>query len=880
MDWANILYAASIIATVVVSGGIALYSAMRRDVPGARPFAGFSAFIGFMALFEGLSATSAGIEWALFWFNARHLSLALMPVFWLLFVLEYTGNHRLIPKTGQAALFIIPALTQVMIWTNASHGLWVKKQVGFLHQGSFLIADLSQRIYGPWTWVHLGYSYLLTLAGLIVLCFAALRANRRDRGQIRAVGIGTLVMTVVSILPVLALPRGFPFNLLVSGLAAGLAIIFYGAYRHRFLRSPLVFPEAHKTPLMLIFLFVALAFGISAAGYSYYQHYEKNYRIEVESLLSSIAELKVAEIVQWRKERLADASVLHGHENFTHLARRVFTHPSDTDAQRDMRLRLDKLRRAYAYRNLLLLDAGGRLRLSAADEASDQAVCEEVTRHLALIRKTGKPFFLDFHREQGTTIMLSVLVPLMVQNHTSGFVVMVIDPHIYLYPAIQRWPTPAKTAETLLVRRAGNRVEFLNELKFQKDTALRLSFPLSRSDLPAARAAMGEEGVMEGIDYRGKNVIAALKTIPDSPWFMVARMDKEEIYAPLRTRLWLLIATIGVCIVAAGLIVIFFWQRQTTRHALHEVETARALQASEEKFRKAFMTSPDIIAMIRWRDGQIISVNPGFLEITGYTREEAEGSVISELPIWTDPADRLKLVQNLKDCKETTNEEIRFRRKDGKSFFGLVSSSVLELGGEPHILSITRDITERKTAEEALARTHERLQRFLDSNIVGIIIAAADGKVLEANDYYLNMIGCSREELHNGVIDWRSFTPAEWLEADETAISQVRQTGVSAPYEKQYIRRDGVRVDILLAVTRLPGEEEQLAAFVLDITERKKIEREVSLLNEELEARVEERTAEIVAKNEQLEHLNRVFVDRELRMRELKDRISELEKKA
>jgi PAS domain S-box-containing protein len=142
------------------------------------------------------------------------------------------------------------------------------------------------------------------------------------------------------------------------------------------------------------------------------------------------------------------------------------------------------------------------------------------------------------------------------------------------------------------------------------------------------------------------------------------------------------------------------------------------------------------------------------------------------------------------------------------------------------------------------------------------------------------MIGFSREELQNGAVDWRAFTPPEWLEADENAIAQVRRTGVSSPYEKQYIRRDGVRVDILLAVTRLPGEEEQLAAFVLDITGRKKIEREVSLLNEELEARVRERTAEIVSKNEQLEHLNRVFVDRELRMRELKERIAELEKKA
>lgn len=880
MNWANTLYILLIIAVTALSGWMAFYSAKTPGIAGRRPFFCLAALIVLLAVLEGLSVVAPTVAWAHVWFDARFISLALLPVVWLLFILEYTGNTRLTRRPVIAALLLIPALTQVMIWTNSFHGLWTQKPVGFIQQGSFLIAQTAERIAGPWMWIHLSYSYALTLAGLIVLGVTAAGIDKKDKAQLITAGVGALIMSVAAALPAFGLPRGCPFNPMISGLAGGLMVIFYGMHRHRFLRLPLAIREEQSAPVMLIFLFAALALGISAAGYSYYQHYEKSYRIEFESLLSSIAELKVAEIVQWRKERLADASVLHDNENFTKLAGRLLSNPQDADAQRRIRLWLGKIRDAYSYSNLLLLDAGGRLRLSVADEASDQAVCDEVAKHLTVIRKTGSPFFLDFHREHGTTILLSVLVPLMEKTRMTGVVVLVIDPRIYLYPAIQRWPTPAKTAETLLVRRAGDRVEFLNELKFQKDAALRLTFPLSRRDLPAARAARGDQGIVEGIDYRGKSVIAALKTVPDSPWFMVARMDKEEIYAPLRTRLWFLIAILAVCIIAAGLIVIFLWQRQATRHALREVDAARALQASEEKFRKAFMTSPDMIAIIRWRDGRVISVNPGFLKITGYTREEAEGSAIGELAIWADPGDRQRLIQILKNCKETTTEEIRFRRKDGTPFFGLVSSSALILDGAPHILSITRDITERKNAQEALSRTHERLQRFLDSNIVGIIIASADGSILEANDYYLNMIGFSREELQNGAVDWRAFTPPEWLEADENAIAQVRRTGVSSPYEKQYIRRDGVRVDILLAVTRLPGEEEQLAAFVLDITGRKKIEREVSLLNEELEARVRERTAEIVSKNEQLEHLNRVFVDRELRMRELKERIAELEKKA
>jgi PAS domain S-box-containing protein len=141
-----------------------------------------------------------------------------------------------------------------------------------------------------------------------------------------------------------------------------------------------------------------------------------------------------------------------------------------------------------------------------------------------------------------------------------------------------------------------------------------------------------------------------------------------------------------------------------------------------------------------------------------------------------------------------------------------------------YFVVIFEDITDRKHAEEALQRAHERLLRFIDSNIVGVIIAAADGKVIEANDYYLNLIGFTREEFESGKVNWRTITPAEWLPADEKAIRELREKGTCTPYEKEYQRRDGTRISLILADTMLPGPEEQIAAFALDITESKQAE--------------------------------------------------------
>lgn len=145
------------------------------------------------------------------------------------------------------------------------------------------------------------------------------------------------------------------------------------------------------------------------------------------------------------------------------------------------------------------------------------------------------------------------------------------------------------------------------------------------------------------------------------------------------------------------------------------------------------------------------------------------------------------------------------------------------------------ELFERKRTEEAVQQSHERLRRFVDANIVGVVIAGPSGNIIEANDYYLRMIGYTREEFEQNMINWLAITPPEWLTADEHAIAELRKRGTCTPYEKEYVRRDGTRVAVFLSDAMLPGPEEQIAAFVLDITDRKKTEAErqlfVSLAN-------------------------------------------------
>ena len=127
-----------------------------------------------------------------------------------------------------------------------------------------------------------------------------------------------------------------------------------------------------------------------------------------------------------------------------------------------------------------------------------------------------------------------------------------------------------------------------------------------------------------------------------------------------------------------------------------------ALRESEEKFRLAFGASPDSININRMEDGLYVDINEGFTRITGFTRNDVIGKNSLELNLWHDPIDRRKLLQGLHEKGSYENLEAVFRRKDGSLLTGLMSAKIISLNGVEHILTITRDISERKQVEEAL----------------------------------------------------------------------------------------------------------------------------------------------------------------------------------
>lgn len=341
----------------------------------------------------------------------------------------------------------------------------------------------------------------------------------------------------------------------------------------------------HRVPWVIVTIFLGLSLGITAMGYRFYLSDRSEIKSKIQQDLSAIADLKANLIMAWRKERLADAIVIRNTQQVAQQVQDYLNNPSDPGLTQTLLAFMTALKDQNGYASVLLLDPAQRLRLGTlGDDLSGR--CDQDCFAAAL--NSREVIFSDLYRKEPQgRIRLDLYIPLLLKARAGwiviGIMVLRIDPYRFLYPIVQSWPTPSQTAESLIVRQDQNRVVFLSELRHRKNSALLFSLPLGTSRLPAAVVVQGNVGVMEGIDYRGVPVVAALRTIPGTPWYLVAKVDSSEILTPIRERAWVVAIVTTLLIVIAGIGVGFWWKHETTRFYRHELETERERQAERTR---------------------------------------------------------------------------------------------------------------------------------------------------------------------------------------------------------------------------------------------------------------------------------------------------------
>ena len=244
----------------------------------------------------------------------------------------------------------------------------------------------------------------------------------------------------------------------------------------------------------------------------------------------------------------------------------------------------------------------------------------------------------------------------------------------------------------------------------------------------------------------------------------------------------------------------------------------KTLQKSEEWFRLAFRTSPDSININRVSDGMYIDINDGFTKIMGYTREDVIGKASTFLNIWKKPEDRKQLVDGLSSTGYVENLEAQFVGKDGKTIVGLMSARIMHFNSENVILSITRDITERKKTEKALLDSEARLKALSDASFEAIFFSEK-GVCLDQNKTAERIFGYTHAEAIG-----RHGT--EWIvPEDREKVKNNMLSRYEKPYEVTALRKDGKTFpcEIQARMTNYKGRPIRITSL-RDITERKQVE--------------------------------------------------------
>ena len=249
---------------------------------------------------------------------------------------------------------------------------------------------------------------------------------------------------------------------------------------------------------------------------------------------------------------------------------------------------------------------------------------------------------------------------------------------------------------------------------------------------------------------------------------------------------------------------------------------------NEEMFRKAYFTSRDSININRLSDGMYVSINEGFTKITGYTEKDVVGKTSLEMNIWYNLEDRKKMVEELKSSGEVKNQEAKFLSKNGDIIIGLITASLIDLGGEPHILTIIRDITIRKRVEEALAREQFLINALMNNLTDHVYFKDLESKFIRNNRAHALSFGLDDPVQVVGKSDFDFFEEKAARQAFEDE-QEIIKTGQPILKEEKLTRKD--RSDAWFSAIKMPlrdNDGKTIGTFGIsrDITERKRIELE------------------------------------------------------
>ncbi len=550
----------------------------------------------------------------------------------------------------------------------------------------------------------------------------------------------------------------------------------------------------------------------------------KRIKKEKQQDLQVITKFKTDQLARWHQERIGDASVLSKRIHFIERVEQWLHNKENEAAYRGIIEELNNLKNAYTYEAVILSSVNGELLLASGyqQETLSAVTINEVIKAVnqRQIRDT------DFYRcPLEDKIHHDNIIPLINKaKKPVAALILRTDPDIFIFPLLEFQSYPAESFETLIVRQEGDSVVFLNELRYWKNTALRLRISLSREAVPAVQAVLGYQGIWEGRDYRDKNVVAALKPVANTPWFLIAKIDKNELYQELYNEFIYLSIFFILIVLILGLIGLFIYFHQ-------QRNVYKRLWQAHSEFKTTLYSIGDGVITTD-TSGCVKYMNPVAQRLTGWKESRARGKAIEKVFNIINEETRSKVTNPVKQVLDgglivgLANNTLLIS-KTGKEI--PIADSGAPIKNEKNqtigVVLVFRDQTKERVAQKALRDSEDRLKYIFESANVGKSVTLPSGEI-NVNKAFADMLGYTVAELKDTT--WQELTPAEEIPGTQKKIEKLLiGKKDSLRFDKRYIHKNGdyIWTDVSVTLRRdRAGKPLYFITTVVDITERKQAE--------------------------------------------------------
>ena len=565
--------------------------------------------------------------------------------------------------------------------------------------------------------------------------------------------------------------------------------------------------------LIIIFIFLGLVF-LSVVMATYFVEY-KRYQTEKESELTAIANSKTEAISLWRAERLADGTRTWDNPIIYEKVSDLLANPHDVLLQQEIYRWLVNIRSANNYDSFFLLDATNKIIMRDVNYPEDLTEFDYSLVSQSI--QEDQVILSDLKISQDTaSIHMDLAIPISNGSQPPiAAIILRIDPNKSFYKMVSSWPINSKTGDMVLFRVEDQNILFLNNPRFLENAALRSNFSIAASNIAAVKVSQGNFEPFYSIDYRGKLVMAVGRQIPGTNWYLLAKIDKQEIFTDIQNEGWL----IGLLLVVILSLIYFLGfsqiRRQRQKMVSDLVTAELEQQIIQQKYGLIFDQSNDSVFVLS-ESGKILEVNDRALLAYGYSHDELLQMEAKDL-----------VAPNEKEMTSAIREEVKslggmhyerhHQRKDGTIFPVDISSRYYQENGKGYFLNFIHDISEKARNIELLKKSEEKYRNLVEHSVDAIIIANSIGEFLDVNEQACRLLGYTREEFDKiRVVD---LVDPENLKQTPLMIKEIAgDESRSISLERVLIRKDRTRVPV--EINAYGMSEGRLQVIIKDITER------------------------------------------------------------